>query len=143
MALAVIIGLVAVPMTALATERAATETRHSETSDPEGDRPAERPVDRVADEPTARPVDSVKVRPHDRPQARPVDRPRERSVDRVVDRPADHRPLDRCIAVADNPRRCVDDRPDHDINVRHLIWRLIKAQEWEKLFRLLHRLGLI
>ncbi len=66
-------------------------------------------------------------------------------TDRPVDevRPKDHRPLDRCLHYADNPRRCVDHETDDPVNVRHLLWRLFKAQEWEKLVRLLLRLGLL
>jgi hypothetical protein len=37
------------------------------------------------------------------------------------------------------PDRC----PDRPVNIRHLIWRLIKAGEWRQLFHLLIRLGII
>lgn len=72
-----------------------------------------------------------------RPAADQVDRPP------VTDEPVtDERPLvrDRCEA---NPRpdRCPD-RPDQ-VNIRQLIWRLIKAGEWRMLFHLLNRLGII
>ncbi|MGD2101186.1 MAG: hypothetical protein PVG83_03050 [Acidimicrobiia bacterium] len=60
--------------------------------------------------------------------------------DRVL--PTDERPVRRCARLADNPRRCVDDHPT-DIDYRHLLWRLFKAHEWEKLIRLLEHLGLI
>lgn len=70
--------------------------------------------------------------------------------DRCDRRSVDHRrgcldrvpEADRCHPrLIDNPRRCIDHEPPHDIDIRHLIWRLIKAQEWEKLVRLLHHLG--
>lgn len=90
---------------------------------------------------TDRPVRQVEVRAGadtDRavePEVeRPTDRPSASSVDRPVDR-------NRCVDVV-NDRRCVDDRHPH-VNLRHLIQRLIDAGEWEKLFRLLHRLGII
>lgn len=76
----------------------------------------------------------------DRPER---DRPERDRPERRLDRPSDHRPIDRCLDAADNPRRCIDHEPTQDSNVRHLIWRLINAHEWEKLVRLLIRLGLI
>ena len=87
--------------------------------------------DRRAD---VRPVDPVPVGVVDRP----VDRVRDRMVDRVRDRETDRY---RCVDV-ETDRRCIDDRHPH-LNIRHLIQRLINAGEWEKLFRLLHRLGII
>lgn len=83
--------------------------------------------DRVVDERVA--VETV-----DRAVDRPVDRP----VDRVSDREVDRY---RCVDFVTD-RRCIDDRHPH-VNLRHLIQRLINAGEWEKLFRLLHRLGII
>ena len=50
-------------------------------------------------------------------------------------------PVDRCVELADNPRRCVESPFEH--NFRQLIWRLIHAQEWKLLIRLLHALGLV
>lgn len=78
-------------------------------------------------------------------------RPSDRRTDRVTDRPTDRcRPadFDRRVCcpdqpVDDLPERCRDDERPHDVNLRKLIWRLIEAHEWEKLFRLLHRLGII
>lgn len=75
-----------------------------------------------------------------------VDRPLDVTTDQVVERPSEQvRPAAvdryRCIDVVTD-RRCIDDRHPH-VNVRHLIQRLIDAGEWEKLFRLLHRLGII
>jgi hypothetical protein len=82
------------------------------------------------------------------PSATTAERPTDTTVTTptrpTVDRPpaSDQRPTvrDRC-AVDPQPRRCPD-RPD-EFNVRQLIWRLIKAGEWRKLFHLLHRLGII
>ena len=100
-----------------------------------GDRVAvdvvDRPLDRSAD---VRPVDPAPVDVVDRP----VDRVRDRETDRVRDREIDRY---RCVDFVTD-RRCIDDRHPH-LNVRHLIQRLINAGEWEKLFRLLHRLGII
>ena len=45
---------------------------------------------------------------------------------------------DRC-QIDPRPDRC----PDLPVNIRHLIWRLIKAGEWRHLFHLLVRLGII
>jgi hypothetical protein len=94
--------------------------------------------DRQADQPV-RSVDSELVRPADRPADAGVDPvgpevvgPTDRSVE--IDRY-------RCVDFV-NDRRCIDDRHPH-VNLRHLIHRLINAGEWEKLFRLLHRLGII
>lgn len=77
------------------------------------------------------------VRPTDE---RPTDRRVTDRGDRV--RPTDERPVRRCAVAADNPRRCIADHPT-DIDYRHLLWRLFKAHEWEKLIRLLEHLGLI
>lgn len=88
-------------------------------------------VDHTVDQ--AEPVDEVK--PTDRPSDKPSDKP-------VRDVKETDKVRDRCL-LTDNPRRCLhDDRP-HDFDIRHLIWRLIKAHEWEKLIRLLHWLGVI
>jgi hypothetical protein len=69
-----------------------------------------------------------------------VDRAEYTEVDRqrVRDRETDRY---WCVDVVTD-RRCIDDRHPH-VNVRHLIHRLIQAGEWEKLFRLLHRLGIV
>lgn len=103
----------------------------------------------VTDTVRAENVDESAELMRDRPADQKVDRVRERLTDRrpVLDRRSDRidepevdGPIDRC-RIVDNPRRCLDDERPHDINVRHLIWRLIKAHEWEKLVRLLHWLG--
>ena len=97
------------------------------------DRPLDRSVDvRLVDQVPADVVD----RPVDRVRDRETDRERDREIDRVRDRETD-----RCVDFV-NDRRCIDDRHPH-LNVRHLIQRLIHAGEWEKVFRLLHRLGII
>jgi hypothetical protein len=102
--------------------------------DREVDRPAEPDVAQVGgtavDGPVDLPAPSVAVPPSDRPSDPVIDRPADREIDRY-----------RCVDVV-NDRRCIDDRHPH-VNVRHLIQRLIEAGEWEKLFRLLHRLGII
>ena len=119
------------------------------------DRPVERPSDRPLDRPSDRPTDSPVDRPVDRPTDRPSDGPTDQVPDRPADRPVDEvrptdrqvdRPVDRevdrrCVDFVTD-RSCVDDRHPH-VNIRHLIQRLINAGEWEKLFRLLHRLGII
>ena len=99
----------------------------------------DRPVDRET-EPSdhARSIDPVPVDIVDRPSDRPVDRVRDRETDRVRDRETDRY---RCVDFVTD-RRCIDDRHPH-VNIRHLIQRLINAGEWEKLFRLLHRLGIV
>lgn len=106
--------------------------------------------DRVTDHPSDRVTDKVVDRPSDKASSdvKPIDRrvtdwapESDRPSDKV--RPTDERPLDRCVQVADNPRRCVDHEPPDPVNVRHLLWRLFKAHEWEKLVRLLIRLGLL
>ena len=99
------------------------------------DRPAERPTQQT-DAPAIDVDQSRTDGPSDRvsPPARPVDR----EVDQVTDRDVDRY---RCVDVVTD-RHCVDDRHPH-VNVRHLIQRLINAGEWEKLFRLLHRLGIV
>ncbi len=118
------VGLMAaLPGTALAEDATRGETV---TRDHLGERPLDRPVDR----PTDKPID------------RPTDQPTDRCIQRLTDRPCvDDRPTDRCLTAADHPRRCIEDERPHDFNVRKLIWRLIKAHEWEKLVRLLHWLG--
>ena len=93
-------------------------------------------TDRITEKVTDRPSDRIRDRRTDKVTDRPHDRP----GDRVTDRPID-RPIDRCHIRADNQRRCLDDQHPHDIDVRHLIWRLIQAHEWQKLFRLLKSLG--
>jgi hypothetical protein len=69
---------------------------------------------------------------------------RSTTVTTVVERPA---------GDADSTpelRRFCSANPEHDrcpsteaVNVRQMIWRLIKAGEWRQLFQLLHRLGII
>lgn len=86
----------------------------------------------------------------DRIVDRPSDRAVDRSSDRITDRTRD-RVRDRCTEVdfvsdvccPDQTIDRVTDRCHHEINLRQLIWRLIEAQEWEKLFRLLHRLHIL
>lgn len=59
-----------------------------------------------------------------------------------VDHPARDRVVDRCRPnIVDNRGACPHDEVRHDVDIRHLIWRLINAHEWTKLLRLLHRLG--
>ena len=69
---------------------------------------------------------------------------RSTTVTTVVERPAVD--ADR----AQELRRFCAAHPDHDrcpnpevVNVRQMIWRLIKAGEWRQLFQLLQRLGII
>jgi hypothetical protein len=105
---------------------------------PESDRIGDAPhvTDRVRDTATDTASETDRVR--DRVRDREIDR---RCIDRVtdrtrccLDRPVDYRVPDWCR-----------DRvpPEVDFNIRHLIWRLIHAGEWEKLFQLLHRLHII
>lgn len=70
------------------------------------------------------------------------DRVRERDrscADRVTDaRCCPDQPADRV------PEHCRDhEPPEVDVNIRKLVWRLIHAEEWEKLFRLLRRLHIV
>ncbi len=108
-----------------------------------GDRVSDRPTDKPVDRPVDKVTDAVTDKaPSDVTDRKVTDRAPEHDRPKDKVRPTDKRPVDRCVHVADNPRRCVD-HADHDaINVRHLIWRLFKAHEWEKLVRLLLRLGL-
>ena len=95
----------------------------------------DREVVHIGDRPVeSRSVEPVSVDAVDRPSDRPVDR----ETDRVRDRESDRH---RCVDFVTD-RRCIDDRHPH-VNIRHLIQRLINAGEWEKLFRLLHRLGIV
>lgn len=121
------------PLAALATERDTVRdhTKVDQVEDRVSDVPVERPPDRVVDQRDERVQDRAT-------DVRPVtDQRPDGQIDREVDRITD-----RCHPrIVDNVRRCLhDDRP-HDLNIRHLIWRLIKAHEWQKLFRLLHWLG--
>jgi hypothetical protein len=102
---------------------------------PAVDRPVstDRPV-REAVVPTATGTDQV-AEPE---VVRPSDRASDVEIGREIDRPVDRM---RCVDFV-NDRRCIDDRHPH-VNLRHLIQRLIHAGEWGKLFRLLHRLGII
>lgn len=109
--------------------------------DASGDEAHETLTDRVSDlADDARVADRKPRDPviTDRTDLRPVTdvRPDAR-IDREVDRLTD-----RCHPrIVDNVRRCLHDHWPHDLDIRHLIWRLIKAHEWEKLIRLLHWLG--
>jgi hypothetical protein len=115
--------------------------------DTEGDKGVSSP-ERVADRPAIvdrsdveTPTDRPEERPNDRPDVRPTDRCLQAAVDRrCVDDLPDDRPIHRCLRLADNPRRCLIDH-DTDLNIRHLIWRLIQAHEWKLLVRLFHALG--
>lgn len=129
-------GLIAaLPGTALGQDRTESDVKVT-------DRVVDRPTVSLIDPPSERPSNRLPDKPADRPTDRPTDRCIQSLTDRrcVDDKPSD-RPVDRCLADADHPRRCVDDHRPHDINIRQLIWRLIKAHEWEKLVRLLHWLG--
>lgn len=91
---------------------------------------------------TSEPGADAGVRPATaEPNAGQVVRP---ATDQRVQPPpaTDVRPLvrDRCD-VDPRPARCPD-RVDQ-VNIRHLIWRLVKAGEWRMLFHLLNRLGII
>jgi hypothetical protein len=99
------------------------------------DRPVVRPSEARSDASSDRPADIAPVDIADPPadRSQPSDRVTDRPVDREVDR--------RCVDFITD-RSCIDDRHPH-VNLRHLIQRLINAGEWEKLFRLLHRLGII
>jgi hypothetical protein len=128
--------MVAGALPSLADERAAHDRAVEvpavvDVVDHRSDRIVDQPVDPRASAPVDEPaVDSVRPEVTDRPN----DLVRDRETDRVRDR-------DRCVDFV-NDRRCIDDRHPH-VNIRHLIQRLINAGEWEKLFRLLHRLGII
>lgn len=108
-----------------------TDDRAPNTTDREAERPADVVTDRPVEVETDRTPDSAT-------DLRPAS---DHRPDRLIDGEVD-RPIDRCHPrIVDHPRRCVHDERPHDFNVRHLIWRLIKAHEWEKLVRLLHWLG--
>jgi len=118
--------LLLVPLTAIA--------REPLTDTVQVDKAAES-VDLVRDRPVDQSVDRVREPKTDRRKV--LDRQDDRIIEHEVDRP-----IDRCHPrLVDNPRRCLDHERPHDINIRQLIWRLIKAHEWEKLVRLLHWLG--
>lgn len=87
-------------------------------------------------------ADGVVDRQQNRVADRPVDRVTDRARDRLSDRCAEFDRLSDVCCPDRSVDRITDRCPDH-LNVRHLIWRLIKAQEWEKLFRLLHRLHIL
>ena len=100
-----------------------------------GNTDAER--DRVRDQDRTR----IDERPVDRPTVEPE---RERDRHRVRDARCSDEVTDaRCCPdrVVDTAR-CRDAEPP-EVNIRKLIWRLIFAQEWRKLFQVLHRLGII
>ena len=121
--------LLAFPATAMA-ERSAEEAAIGEgVTDRETDRTRDATE---ADKPDDRPVDEVSDRTSDVPADRITERPTDRRVDRCHLSRTDRLPLD-----------CIDDDRPHDLNIRHLIDRLIHAGEWVKLVRLLHWLGWI
>jgi hypothetical protein len=128
--------LAAIPLTAFAGEDEVTRAdnvdqpaRKTATSldgvavvSPDVDRPAHRPS-----------TDSPRSEP-DRCETRLEDNPRRC----IQGDDTETRPIHRCLRFADNPRRCLHIDDSHPVNVRHLIWRLIKAHEWGLLHRLLH-----
>lgn len=119
------------PATALAGEGVRDRAISDQVVDRVSDLGEDREPDRVADRLDDRSSDgAIDVRPE-------PDRRTDRQIDREVDRVTD-----RCHPrIVDNVRRCLSDDRLHDFEIRHLIWRLIKAHEWEKLIRLLHWLG--
>ena len=121
-----VIGALLVPGVAAAQERAADRASDSQVV---VGLAAEDVPDRATD------VRPVTDRARDRVTDRPTDRCRPADFDRRVCCP--DRPVD------DRPERCRDDVRPHDVNLRQLIWRLIEAHEWEKLFQLLHRLHIL
>lgn len=99
----------------------------------------------VTDRETDRTLNATKAdRPNDRPVDEVSDRPSDRPTDRITDHPTDRR-VDRCHLLRTDrlPLDCIDDDRPRDLNIRHLIYRLIHAGEWAKLVRLLHWLGWI
>lgn len=126
----------------------------TEPADLPGDRPV---IDEVADQS----VDAVPGPVTDEPAIDPVrdhmadratDVIRDGETDRITDVVRD-RPVDQCPEVdrlwdgccpdrATDHARC-DHEPSHDINIRHLILRLVEGHHWEKLLQVLHRLGVI
>ena len=137
-ALLAIAVFAASPLSALATE-ASVDAGVRISSDVAVD--IDRPVDAESDRPADRETDTQTDRPSDGDIDRPTDRPSDGDIDRTDETDETDEVRHRCL-LTDNPRRCLHDRP-HDFDIRHLIWRLIKAHEWEKLFRLLHWLGWI
>lgn len=93
------------------------------------------PTKEAIDRPTAGPSGI----PSDRPSDRLNETPR-RCHDRVTDEVRDCVQVHRCLRLTDNPRRCIDVELRPDLDLRHLIWRLIHAHQWELLHRL-HWLG--
>ncbi len=121
-----------------ALDRTGTDQATDHVSDFVSDRSSDQIVDQIDDRSRDRAMD---VRPvTDLPTDRRIDREVDRVTDRRIDREVD-RVTDRCHPRVTDNRRCLDDHRPHDFNLRHLIWRLIKAHEWEKLIRLLHWLG--
>lgn len=132
--------MVAGALPGLADERAAHDRAVDEPA-----AVVDRRSDRIVDQPVDPPVDGRVTSPVDEPSielVRPevTDRPNDLVRDREIVRDR-QRDRYRCVDFV-NDRRCIDDRHPH-MNIRHLIQRLINAGEWEKLFRLLHRLGII
>ena len=136
----------------------------AEPTDRATDRETDRETDRPSDELTRRCLEADKV--SDRCCAHFADQNPERCRDFICQ---DTDVLtDRCCLhfAADHPERCrdficknsdvvsdrcclhlADDHPercrDHEINYRHLFWRLFHAGEWELILRLLHHLQII
>ena len=123
---ALVIGALLVPGAVAAQERA--DDRASDSQEVV-DVATDNSSDRVTD------IRPVTDRARDRLTDRPSDRCRPADFDRRVCCP--DRPVD------DRPDRCRDGERPHDVNLRQLIWRLIEAHEWEKLFQLLHRLHIL
>ncbi len=152
-----VIGAVLAPLMMLAATPvlAAERTDHdpSVVEQRNTDRGTDVAIDTTAADPLRVVEPGVSDRTDVRRPDRVTDRVADRVSDRVVDRITDHRRCDRrdvrveaCCPdrpVDRIPERCLDDERPHDVNVRQLIWRLIKAQQWEKLWQLLHRLGVI
>ena len=135
MAALTLVMVASTPLTVLAQERGErpnVDVVEVQERDVEKVRPSDKPTDRPSDRPTDRPSD----RPTDRPKDKPTDLPR-RCHDSITDEVRDCVEVYKCLRLADNPRRCID-VPSNDLNIRQLIWRLIKAHEWELLHRLLH-----
>ncbi len=126
---------------------AADDSRHPAVLDdkpviPEPDPNLAEPA--PAPEPTDQgPIDGTGERPHPTDEAR-----RDGRNDRAID-------VRTCLSETERAQRCCPDRPvdriperckDHapdQLSPRQMILRLIQNHEWEKLWQLLQRLGLI
>lgn len=119
-AIVVLTMVFALPLTVMADE---TRTRGEadQTTRDRGDAEVEPETQTVRDQSEVREVDDAVV-----------DRSRSSTVT--------ERPVERCHRLADNPRGCAE---EPETNLRQLFWRLVNAQEWGKLLRLLHHLGWI